>query len=82
MASRKIKNSFFDLIALTISMILSTLRSIGGIFGIKTQKMRKNIFFDTLHFIFSTWPKYFWKSPSLYKLMRFPGDIIDSIFKK
>jgi len=52
-----------------VSVPLNIVRSIGAIFGRKTKKMSNNIFFDTLHFIFHLWPSYFWKSPSLYKLI-------------
>ncbi len=79
---KKIKNSFFEMILFIYSMILSFFRSIKLFFSNNTKKIRNNLFFDTLDFIFIVWPKYFWAKPSLYKLFSFPGKLIEFILKK
>lgn len=77
-----IKNNFFDLILLFISGILWFFRSIFLFFWIKKTKIKNNIFFDLLNFIFKIWPKNFWKKPNLYRLFSFPWDLINYLFKK
>lgn len=79
---QKIDNKIFDILAIFISFILSFFRSFQLFFTNKNSMKKKNIFFQSLDFIFSTWPKYFWKKPSLYKLFSFPGDLISYIFRK
>jgi len=69
---RKIKNSFIELILFLYSIILSFFRSLKLFFSSKNIKIKTNLFFESLDFIFIFWPKYFWKSPSLYKLFSFP----------
>jgi len=79
---RKIKNSFFELILFILSTIFSFFRSVKLFFSSKNKKINKNLFFETLDFIFKKWPKYFWQKPSLYKLFSFPGKLIEFILKK
>lgn len=78
----KIDNKFFDIIAMIMSFTLSFFRSFKLLFTKNNSLKKQNIFFSSLEFIFRTWPKYFWKKPTLYKLFSFPGDLITYIFRK
>ncbi len=78
----KIDNKIFDIIALFLSFILSFFRSFKLLFTKNNFIKKQNILFSSLEFIFRTWPKYFWKKPTLYKLFSFPGDLITYIFRK
>lgn len=77
-----IKNSFFDLLALFVSFILSFFRSILLFFTFKKDKNKpkENILFNVFDFIFRKWPKYFWKKPNSYKITRIFSDILNFIF--
>ncbi len=75
MKKEKINNTFFDLIAFIYSFILNIFRSIKNFFTLK--KIKKNIFFDFLDFLFRSWPKYFWKKPTAFKLTSFFADIFN-----
>jgi hypothetical protein len=73
MAQKKIiHNKFFDLIAFIFSFILSFFRSIKLLVLPKRRIKKQNILFQTLQFIIVTWPKYFWKKPTFYKIFSFP----------
>jgi len=79
---KKINNVFFELILFLYSIVLSFFRSLLLFFSKKNVIIKKNLFFESLDFIFKKWPKHFWKKPSLYKLFSFPGDFITFILKK
>jgi len=76
MKKEKINNTFLDFLAFIFSFVLNIFRSIKIFFT--NKKTKKNIFFDFLDFLFRTWPKYFWKKPTAYKLMSFFADILNS----
>jgi hypothetical protein len=80
MKKEKIQNKFFDFIAFMLSFILNIFRSIKNFFTLK--KIKKNIFFNFLDFLFRIWPKYFWKKPTFYKITSFFADILNNIFKR
>lgn len=80
MKKEKIDNTFFDWLAFIFSFILNIFRSIKNFFTLK--KIKKNYFFNFLDFLFRTWPKYFWKKPTFYKVTSFFWDMINNIFKK
>ena len=83
MSQKKIiHNKFFDLIAFTISFILSFFRSIKLLFIANKTIKKQNIFFQTLQYLFVTWPKYFWGKPTFYKIFSLPGDFFTYIFRK
>jgi len=46
------------------------------------KESRRSIVYQSLDFVFSSWPKNFWKNPSIYKLTRFVWDGIHHIFLK
>lgn len=71
-----INNTFFDLIAFGLSFFINVFRSIIIFFTLK--KIKKNIFLNFLDFLFRTWPKYFWKKPTFYKITSFIADILNS----
>ena len=77
---RKIKNSFLELIFFLISMFFSFFRSIKLFFT--NKKIKTNLFFETLDFVFIIWPKQFWENPSFYKFFSFWGDLTKFILKK
>lgn len=79
---KQIENTFLEVVFLFLSFIMSFIRSIKLFFIKNTQVKKKNIFFETLNFIFRIWPKYFWKQPSLYKLCSFPSHFLHYIMKK
>jgi Golgi nucleoside diphosphatase len=69
---RKIDNKVFHFLALIISFFISFFRSFYLLFSKNNNIKKENIFFLTLRYIFSIWPKYFWKKPTLYKIFSFP----------
>jgi len=69
MKKENINNSFFDFIAFLLSLLINFFRSVVNFFTMK--KIKKNIFFNFLDFLFRIWPKYFWKKPTFYKLTSF-----------
>jgi hypothetical protein len=77
---RKINNTFFEFILYIFSIMLSFLRSIKLLVG--SGKIKNNLFFESLDFIFKIWPKSFWNKPSFYKIFSFPGDLFKFILKK
>lgn len=77
---KKIKNTFFELIFFCLSFILSFFRSTK--LFLVDKKIKDNLFFESLDFIFKTWPKYFWTKPSFYKIFSFPWDLFKFILKK
>ena len=79
---RKIKNSFLELVLFLISTLFSFFRSVRLFFSTKNYKIKKNLFFESLDFIFIIWPKDFFKNPSFYKLFSFFWDFIKFILKK
>jgi len=76
-----IKNNFLDIISLFLSFILSFFRSIFLLLNINKNK-NKNIFFNFLNYIFTLWPKYFWKNPNIYKITNYLSDLLNYVFKK
>ncbi len=74
---KKEENSFVKLVFLFLSLIFDFFRSIWLLFWIKNEKLKNNLFFDFLHFIFVLWPKYFWEKPSFYKLFSFFWDLFE-----
>jgi hypothetical protein len=80
MEKEKINNTFFDFIAFLLSLFINFFRSFFNFFRMK--KVKKNIFFNFLDFLFRIWPKYFWKNPTSYKITSFFWDILNNIFKK
>ena len=80
MKKEKIHNSFFDLIAFILSFLLNIFRSVINFITLK--KIKKNIFFNFLDFLFRVWPKYFWKKPSFYKITSFFWDILTKLIGK
>jgi len=77
---QEIKNTFFEFILLFFSIVASFYRGI--VLFLFNKKIKNNLFFDILDFIFISWPKYFWLSPSLYKIFSFPWDLSRFISKK
>jgi len=75
-------NSVINFIFLFISFIFSFVRSILLLFSSKNYKIRSNLFFDFLDFIFKIWPSYFWQKPNVYKIFSFPWDLLEYIFNK
>lgn len=82
MQKKQIENKFFDLIFFLISIILWFFRSFLLFFTFNNKKIKENIFFDFMHFLFVSWPKYFWNKPTMYKLFSFPSSIIKNLTKK
>lgn len=78
---KKIKNNFFDILSLFLSFLLSFFRGFSAFFFWKKWKIKNN-FYMFLDFIFRIWPKYFWKSPNLYKIFSMPASLINYILKK
>jgi hypothetical protein len=74
-----IKNKFFDIITVFISLIFGFFRGVFLLFSSKNLK-HKNYFFDILDFLFRIWPKYFWERPTLYKITNFLSDFINYVF--
>jgi len=62
--TKRINNTFLDLVCLLLSFFMSFFRSVVLLF--KKQKVSgyRNYFFDLLDFIFRLWPAYFWKKPT------------------
>jgi len=77
---RKINNTFFEFILYIFSIMLSFSRSTKLFLG--SGKIKSNLFFESLDFIFKIWPKYFWSKPSFYKIFSLPGDLLKFILKK
>lgn len=78
---KKVKNYFFEIILLIISIFFAIFRALVLFFWNKNLK-NKNLFNNFLDFIFRKWPSYFWKKPSLYKLFSLPWHILNYILKK
>ena len=78
---KNINNSLFDIIALFLSFILCFFRGF-YIFFRKEGKIKNNIFFNFLDFMFRGWPNYFWRSPSLFKVTSFFSDIFNFLLNK
>jgi len=79
---QKIHNTFFDILCLVLSMLLSFPRS--TFLFLKGKKdgsiKEKNYFFDMLDFIFHLWPKHFFQKPTGLKLTHFFADFWKFLF--
>lgn len=79
---KEINNSVINFFLLIVSFIFWFFRSIKLLFKTWNYKIKNNLFFDFLDYLFKIWPKYFWEKPNFYKLFSMPGQLIDYIFNK
>ena len=80
---KQVKNIFFDVLAIFLSIICNIFRSIVFfVSGKKNKKAQNSILFRLIDYIVKSWPKDFFASPRGYKIGRFLGDMIHHMFLK
>ncbi|MDP5039195.1 MAG: hypothetical protein NWP80_02005 [Candidatus Gracilibacteria bacterium] len=73
------ENKFLKLLELIGGFFSSIYRSF-IMFIFPNKKYKTNLFFKAIDYFFYSWPKYFWKKPTGFKIGNFLGDWIKYIF--